>query len=219
MFVIGGDNYLMDLTKIKDDILFHNEDTRFQINNYAEKITLLKDLKSLELSNSNLIYGKSIHLEVNDLVASFEESKIATALISFHCDDNLPTPVQNCLKNSNIKTGSLILDNGLQQILNSELSQIEDIKLNSKVAPQIQGIDAKIEDSNLIASVIIKFLFNVQVNVYSTVDFDQENLKIHLTNFTVKKGVVPVTSIVLRTLKKMNLNAVEINGNNLTISL
>lgn len=216
-------DYDFNIEKVNDNLQFTNHNTNLRIKKFEEKLSLLKDLKELRLSRAGLTYTDTLFASIEEFYTNFGRNQFNIHSLYFECPSLETDPVASCLKQAALEAQSLTLPNVLSGILYEELLTTEPeeqaLKADKSYRPRIKNIKLSIKENNFAGSAVMKLLFNVKFNIYGKLLIDQEQKEIVIKNFTVKKGIIPVTKVVLFALKRMKIESVKIVGNTITIKL
>ena len=90
---------------------------------------------------------------------------------------------------------------------------------NLALLPSINNIRVKVKDGNFVGRAYVKLGLKIGFNIYGKVLVDLEKKEVTIKNFTVKKGIIPITRIALLAIKRMRIESVKIVGNTLTIKI
>lgn len=219
---LSARDYHFDLEQTETGMEFknYNHDVRFY--KLEDLLTNIKDIHQISFQGVQLKLDQSLSLDTPLFDIYYDNTKIGIQQLTLNCNKVELNPIPGCLNQASVTAKQLHLPNIFSFSLAEALLEGETVPEGfdlKSYRPKITNIKLGLNKNIFTGTAVMKLLFNIQFQLAGRIDVDIEKKLITLSRVSVKKGIIPVTKVVLLALAKLNIKGVRIVGNSIIIQI
>ena len=209
----------LEINRIENDMVINHKDATAEVTVYKvdAQANGLKDLKEVTIINSNLKMSESLDLWATKLSVLFGNDQLDLETVSFSCPNLQADLINACLNNSNASIVEAKLPASITDSIAKDILQITDEK--EIAAIKLKNFLIGFDKQHFAGSFDINIIFDVEFTFSGDLGLDEKNKRIVITNFEIKRGIIPMTGLALEALKRANIKGLVVDGDVIYIQL
>ena len=212
-FNLGPNDLAIKQNKGNLTISHHNSSADITLMQVENRVAVLKDLKKLIVDGVNISLKDSLSLSTNNLTLMLKEDNLIFDNIKFNCPVVSAPVINSCLNDSYLTIAQLQLPESMAKNLAAKLEELDQTQVSQLNSELIKLHDFTIgfNSNHFEGSAAIKLLFKIKVEFSGDLDIDLKNRTISITSLEIKKGMIPMTELLLQAVKQARSAGIEVD--------